>query len=415
MEITKQHSSGFLELKVEGRLDAFWSGHLANELAEVIREGAHHIRLDLAEVTYLSSAGIRVMLQSYKQLRGIQGAFGVSRPSPQVRDVLELAGLDTLLLAQSTAPDSTAAEPLRVRQLEREGARFEVMAGVADASLHCRVIGDPSLLDGCRFGAQDCQTVRFPDSVLAVGLGAFGHDFHDCRNRFGEFLAVAGAAAYLPTDGTNVPDYLVATGTLIPELQVLYALACEGEFAQVAHFEAQPSRGRVSLTELVEASLEIADTQAVCMAVVAESAGLVGAALRHSPALDSGVGAPFAHPEVRRWLSFTTERAYARCLTVVVGVAAQSHLEALDPLLRPLAEGNWPAGHFHAAAFPYRPLRKGEIDLKASVVPLFEGETLYEILHLLGDDREIVGAGQSEFVRGACWIGPIANVVTEGS
>ena len=66
-------TNGFLELKVVGRLDAFWSGHLANELAEVIREGAHHIRLDLAEVTYLSSAGIRVMLQSYKQLTGIQG------------------------------------------------------------------------------------------------------------------------------------------------------------------------------------------------------------------------------------------------------------------------------------------------------------------------------------------------------
>jgi hypothetical protein len=31
------------------------------------------------------------------------------------------------------------------------------------------------------------------------------------------------------------------------------------------------------------------------------------------------------------------------------------------------------------------------------------------LLHLLNDDREFEGLGQSEFMRGACWIGPIAD------
>ncbi len=75
--------------------------------------------------------------------------------------------------------------------------------------------------------------------------------------------------------------------------------------------------------------------------------------------------------------------------------------------------GPWPAGHFHAAAFSYRPLQKGALDVKTTVSTLFEAETLQGVLHLLNDDREIAGAGQSEFVRGACWIGPITEVVTE--
>jgi hypothetical protein len=65
------------------------------------------------------------------------------------------------------------------------------------------------------------------------------------------------------------------------------------------------------------------------------------------------------------------------------------------------------AGHFHAAAFRFRPIRKGLIDLGATVTGLFEPEQLLGVLHLLHDDRAIAGCGESEFVRGACWIGPL--------
>jgi hypothetical protein len=98
-----------------------------------------------------------------------------------------------------------------------------------------------------------------------------------------------------------------------------------------------------------------------------------------------------------------------------VGVATRGTHHALTPLVRPLGKGQWPAGHFHAAAFSYRPLQKGTLDMKTTVSTLFEAETLQGVLHLLNDDREIIGAGQSEFVRGACWIGPITEVVERGA
>ena len=78
-------------------------------------------------------------------------------------------------------------------------------------------------------------------------------------------------------------------------------------------------------------------------------------------------------------------------------------------MIRSLGPGSAPAGHFHAAAFSYRPLEKGRIDLKTTVKSVFEAETLQGVLHLLADDRESTHA-QSEFVRGACWISPIEDV-----
>jgi hypothetical protein len=253
--------------------------------------------------------------------------------------------------------------------------------------------------------------VTYPAATFGFGLGAFGHGFQDAQTRFGEFLAVGGSAAYLPTDGTNVPDFMVSSGKLVPEMNVLYGLRCEGGFTHLMRFESSTAEGPISLAELVRSALEISGAPAIGIVMVVESAGLVGAALRRSPAAAAGASdAPFKYPEVRSWLSFSTERLYSRSLALISGVAASSECAPLAPLLRPLGTGAWPLGHFHAAAFSYRPLQKGSIDLKTTVTTLFETETLQGVLHLLTDDRVAAGPQQSEFVRGACWIGAASEI-----
>lgn len=410
MDIVKSIADDVLEVKIKGRLDAYWADHLSAALDETVRDGAHRIRLDMAEVTYMSSVGIRVLLKFYKQLQQINGSFGVSHPSEAVKAVLELSGLEALLAVAPGQPP--VSQPRASRPYDRDGASFEVFETLPGATLTCRAIGDPTLLLRSGFTAEHCRTMNFPIDTLAVGLGAFGSSFEDCRSRFGEFLAVAGAATYLPTDGSSVPDYLVSAGAFVPEMKVLYAITCEGKLGCLARFEAKPEVGSITLAALAEASLEIADVEAAGVVVIGETAGLVGAALRRSPAIGPSGGA-FETSEIRERLSFTPERAYRRSLAVAVGVATRGAPPALSALLRPLAAGAHTAGHFHAAAFSYRPLPKGDIDLAATVATLFEAETLQGVLHLLTDDREISGAGQSDFVRGACWIGPISAIVTE--
>ena len=298
-------------------------------------------------------------------------------------------------------------------RLETHGAVVDVFPCAPEAKLKCRLLGDPDFLRGCRFRQEQCRTLQFPESTFGLGLGALGDSFEECRGRFGEFLAVAGTVAYFPTDGTNVPDYLVAAGASLPDVQVCYGLECQDPFAKMARFEAKNETGAVTLTQLVEAALEIAGARQVGVVMVAESAGLIGAVLRRPPTVDTTKNAPFEFPQIREWLSFTAEPAYARSLALVVGVATQGGAGALAPMLRPLGPGATLVGHFHAAAFSYRPLQKGVIELKKTVKSLFETQTLQGLLHLLSDDRAIAGAGQSRFVRGACWLAPLAETVGE--
>ena len=203
-----------------------------------------------------------------------------------------------------------------------------------------------------------------------------------------------------------MPDFMVSSGDLVPEMHTLYGLRCEGDFSHLLHFEAAAVSQPVPLVDILRTALEVAGSANIGMVIVAESAGLVGAALRRSPAVDR---AGFEYPTIRGWLSFSTERLYARSLALVAGVASSGRSAPFASLLRPLGEGVDLSGHFHATAFSYRPLPKGEIDLKSAVTSLFESENLQGVLHLLTDDRQAAGLQQSEFVRGACWIGAITG------
>lgn len=404
MEISRHPGDDFLELRVIGRLDAYWADHLAAALEESVRGGADRIRLDMVGVAYMSSVGIRVLLRFHKQLRKLNGSFAVVNPSPAVKSVLELAGLEAILLELAPGEPSQAASSAAVEHREHGGTAYELHALAPGATLATRLLGSPASLAVGGFAAEHCRSLRAAESTIAIGLGALGGDYDDCKDRFGELLAVGGAAAYLPADGTNVADSLVATGAFIPELRVLYAVACEGAFATLARFDAANA---ITLESVVRAALDFAGADAIALALVAESAGLMGAALRRSPAA-AGAAFGFELPRVRDWLWFTPERAFARSTALVVGVAARGDGGRLAPFLRPIGEGI--AGHFHAAAFTYHPLRKGRLELRATIAGLFEGEKLEGVLHLLNDDRAIVGGGQSELLRGACWIGPLGEI-----
>src|SRR5262249_39809641 len=144
------------------------------------------------------------------------------------------------------------AQPRQAETFTRGNARFEILESHS-STMTARLIGSPELLVGCQFHQEHCQELRFGHEILGIGLGAFGNNFADCRSRFGEFLAAGGVAAYLPTDGSNVPDYILSTGDFVPRLQVLYGLACQGDFSKIVYFENRENSLPLTLREIVEA------------------------------------------------------------------------------------------------------------------------------------------------------------------
>ncbi len=402
MEITRRSLPDGLELAVKGRLDAYWADHLTNALDEVIRDGVVRLSLDLSGVVYLSSGGITALVVAHRELGRVGGAMRLARLSEAVRSTLEMAGLLDLLVLQPQEPAAVGASG---RAVDIEGGALEVWDAEDRVPLEYRLIGEPGrLAEG--FGAEDCHNLTFPVSGFGLGIGAFGGGFDDCSGRFGELLAVAGAAVYQPTDGTNVPDFLLAKGAAGPETCLLYGLACSGSLS--THVRFQATDRPIEVSTLAAAALDLVKAEAVGIVAVAETAGLVGAALRRSPALDSE-RPDLSFPQVREWLSFTSDRAWPGCQALIVGVAVRSGAAegVLAPFLRPVGSDDI-SGHFHAAAFSYRPLPRGPLELEAVVGGLFETEALRGLLHLVHDDRASDGLGESQLRRGALWLAPLS-------
>ena len=416
MEITKTQRQETLELKLRGRLDAYWADHVGKALDDAIRAGCHQIQLNFATVDYLSSAGLRLLLKYYKDLKAVQGSLTITQPSEATLAILKMAGFAAMMVEASGTPapaTKLAGGPAEPRSLEKNGANFLVFEQVPDAQLRISLIGSPEKFFDGEFTEADCTSLSLPGGTFGLGLGAFGSGFGDCRERFGEFLAVAGTATTLPTDGSSVPDFVVTEEELVPEVKVLYGLAGKGQFAQMIRFDAKPEApGVITLSNLVEAVLEMAGTDAAGLVMLVESAGLVGASLRRSPGMGKS---PLAFPGVRDWLSFTTERTNERNLALIVGVALREPPAHVSPFVRPLTSRVRAQGHFHAALFPYRPVQRGELRLETTIPSLISSNSAQTLLHLLADEREFEGVGQSEFMRGACWVAPIADFQTAAS
>ncbi|HWA87914.1 MAG TPA: STAS domain-containing protein [Opitutus sp.] len=416
MEITRQKSGDILTIKLVGRLDANWCNHVQNALAAAVRDGEHRLHLDLAGVAYISSAGLRVLLSVYKQLRAINGIFGVVQASPEARSVLELAGLEMLITSAAAAGAATGEQGAAHASAS---ARYELFRSEPAGGVRVAGIGDAMALRGSGAGlspasdegqagrlryADAAKSAKFGADAFALGVGALGANYADGASRFGEFLAVAGVAAFQPSDGSSRPDFVVSQGALVPEGHLLVGLSGAGNFSLLARFEATAEARTVGLTELAQTALALSGADAAAIVGVTETSCLVGASLRQSPA--AGGGARFTFPQIRDWLSFTSERAFRDSTSLLVGVVAKPGT-ALDPLLRPLGRDSGIVAHVHAASFPYRPLRKGRIEMKTAVNELFDGQALQAVLHLLADPREFNGAGQGEFFRGALWIASV--------
>ena len=68
MEISKTITGDCHEMLVSGRIDGEGANQLEMELLATIRANANPIYVNLAQATFLCSAGLRVLMQYWRQM-----------------------------------------------------------------------------------------------------------------------------------------------------------------------------------------------------------------------------------------------------------------------------------------------------------------------------------------------------------
>ena len=96
MDVIKHKVDGTLRVAVKGRLDTNTAPDLEKSIMEDIGD-ITKLELDIAELDYISSAGLRVILMLHKTLTAKKGVLIVSHPKEEVMDVFDMTGFSGFL------------------------------------------------------------------------------------------------------------------------------------------------------------------------------------------------------------------------------------------------------------------------------------------------------------------------------
>ncbi len=404
MKLDHERRGRYLLIRAQGKLDASWSDHFRDTLMGHLRNGNHHLVVDAAAVDFLSSAGIRSLLQVVKALNVVHGSFRIVHPSPFVEQILTTAGFPSLL--EEGPPEDM------FDLTSTGGERAAVHAGIEHHPVEKNAVLTPARVGGWRpwerVDPSMCSPVSVSDDLIALGIGGPGDGFDAVRDRLGEYLAVAGNVVYQPPGEQEHPDYLVSEGRYVPAIHSIQCLGVRGEMGHLLRFAPSDETPFYTVSALMDAMLDRSGATAAGFVILGEIEGLVGASLIRSPGLlDEDRDIRF--PEVRDWLTFCVERSYPRLQALMAGAVRRTSNHPGVVLLPALASRPGLAAHVHAAVFPFQPLPNGRIDLRSAVQAFFNGPPPLAVLHLVDDARPVVGLGESALFRGACWFGPIRD------
>ena len=96
MNIDKKLENGKLTLALQGRLDTTTAPQLEQELLENDTDGVTMLCLDFAQLDYISSAGLRVLLETQRRMNQ-QGSMVLCHVNETIKEVFDITGFSDLL------------------------------------------------------------------------------------------------------------------------------------------------------------------------------------------------------------------------------------------------------------------------------------------------------------------------------
>lgn len=84
-------------LKIKGKLDSALSCSLEKRVFSLINEGNSKLILDLSDINYINSSGLRMLLSIKKQIKTVSGKFIVCSLSSEVMEIMKICGFDHVL------------------------------------------------------------------------------------------------------------------------------------------------------------------------------------------------------------------------------------------------------------------------------------------------------------------------------
>ena len=109
MDIPEKKVDNVCVVSLSGRLDAYVSNEVERKLNSVIDSTQVRLVVNFANLDYISSSGLRVLLAALKKVRKQQGDVKLAALKPYIKEVFDIAGFTQLFNLFDTEAAAVAA------------------------------------------------------------------------------------------------------------------------------------------------------------------------------------------------------------------------------------------------------------------------------------------------------------------
>ena len=109
MEFAHENAGDVVVAKVAGRLDSSSAPAAEEQLMRLIESNTPRLAIDLSNLEYISSAGLRMLLLVARKVQQANGKLALFGLAPNVREVFSISGFDTIFTVRNDAAAALAA------------------------------------------------------------------------------------------------------------------------------------------------------------------------------------------------------------------------------------------------------------------------------------------------------------------
>ncbi len=96
LTVTSREQAGITFVKMRGSLSATTAEQGNQDMQKIVEAGAKKVVINLADVDYISSGGIRTLILACKQLNNVRGEMKIAAAKGMVKEALEASGFHLL-------------------------------------------------------------------------------------------------------------------------------------------------------------------------------------------------------------------------------------------------------------------------------------------------------------------------------
>ena len=96
MEIKERNQDGVIVIEVRGRLDSKSTAELEQKVLGLLDSDTQNLLVDMADLDYINSSGLRVLVMAYQRLKKSGGKLAISGTKDYIMEVFEIAGYHRL-------------------------------------------------------------------------------------------------------------------------------------------------------------------------------------------------------------------------------------------------------------------------------------------------------------------------------